>query len=83
MEVFFLNDDDEYTHIALTPRGEYFLYRNNGYRNYVSRELQLYESGGPTLENPCLDEAEPRTVRPGCNDRWRSTITIPRYLPIN
>ncbi|TRY76575.1 hypothetical protein TCAL_00168 [Tigriopus californicus] len=76
VEVFFLNDDDDYLEMELAPNGQYLNILLSGSRNDLLTYLPFL---GDQVEvnNPCHEQTEPGCV-------WTGNVTIPtEYLPAN
>ncbi len=81
IEVYFVNDQDEYFSLLLSPRGRYLGMMHKGYRR--SALVTVPEHNIPVeVHNPCLDENT--DAIDGCKKIWSATTIVPReYLPPN
>lgn len=76
VEVFFLNEEDEYLEMELAPNGQYLNILLSGSRNDLLRYLPLL-GNQVEVNNPCEDLSEPGCV-------WTGRVTVPTsYLPKN
>ncbi|XP_059082705.1 uncharacterized protein LOC131880180 [Tigriopus californicus] len=76
VEVFFLNENDDYLEMELAPNGQYLNILLSGSRNDLLTYLPFL---GDQVEvnNPCHEQTEPGCV-------WTGNVTIPtEYLPAN
>jgi hypothetical protein len=79
VELFLLNDDNEYLEIEVSPHGRYILLLLDGERNTVLHSLPLFPNG-VAVHNPCLDNDDDVD----CTTAWSASVVIPReYIPKN
>ena len=77
LEIFFLNDLDEYLEVEVSPRGRHLVIMLDGYRNELVRTLPLLPRK-VDVDNPCLSRPDATS----CDTRWKAVVSIPKeYLP--
>jgi len=82
IELHFLNDNDEYFDIRVSPHGQYMGFIYKGQRNQIMTHVPEHHL---TVEvhNPCLTP-DAMGVKPDCHEPWSATTILSRsYLPPN
>eukprot|EP00095_Tigriopus_kingsejongensis_P005115 maker-scaffold161_size295871-snap-gene-1.40 protein:Tk05115 transcript:maker-scaffold161_size295871-snap-gene-1.40-mRNA-1 annotation:"upf0462 protein c4orf33 homolog" len=80
VEVFFLNESNEYLEMEVAPNGQYLNLLFGGRRQGILARLPLFDSP-PKVDNPCLEVYQvAEEDRYSCT--WTASMVIPdEYLP--
>jgi len=82
IELHFLNDNDEYFDIRLSPHGQYMGFLYEGARNQILTHVPEHHLQ-VEVHNPCLTP-DGLDVVPDCHEPWSATTILSRnYLPPN
>ena len=76
IELHFLNDNDEYFDIRMSPHGQYMGFIYKGQRNQIMTHVPEHHL---TVEvhNPCL-KPDGMSVVPDCHEPWSATTILSR-----